>query len=356
MVALPDREPPRSARLNGCGLFDGLGRGVYGRAMFLDVQHHLWLEYDEFIRESFIELRLQPKTTQTQTVASFVLAAGPPTRISRYRDWNDNVVHHFAVTQYHDRLEVQSRSLVETRRPLFALAAIEDAGPLGGLSHDLQDWLFVDGPLTHTPRLEQFAAEVDVSTRAPLGEQVRRLSAVIAGAFTYRKNVTRYDSTTEEFLELRAGVCQDFTHLMLALLRLRGIPCRYVSGYLHVERSAVEPAQSHAWIEFYSPRAGWVPFDPTHDREIDERYVVVAHGRHYDDVPPNKGIYRGNARETLRAEVRTQVTASKGVVDLHEEIRQIDLPVFQEPPERRRPLERVITRAEEAAIQQQQQQ
>ena len=323
--------------------------------MFLDVQHHLWLEYGEFIRESFIELRLQPKTTQAQAVASFVLAAGPPTKISRYRDWNDNVVHHFAVTHYHDRLEVQSRSLVETRLPLFALAAIEDALPLPALSHELQDWLFVDGPLRRSPSLEQFAAEINVPARAPLGEQVRRLSATIAAAFEYRKNVTRYDSTTEDFLELRAGVCQDFTHLMLALLRLRGIPCRYVSGYLHVERSAVEPAQSHAWIEFYSPRAGWIPFDPTHDRELDERYVIVAHGRHYDDVPPNKGIYRGNAKETLRAEVHTQVTAGKGTVDLHEEIRQIDLPVFHEPPERRR-LERVITRAEEAAIQQQQQQ
>jgi transglutaminase-like putative cysteine protease len=323
--------------------------------VFLDVQHHLWLEYDDFIRESFIELRLQPKTTQTQSVASFVLAAGPPTRIARYRDWNDNVVHHFAVTQYHDRLEVQSRSLVETRRPLFTLDAVEDAVPLAGLAHDLHDWLFVDGPLRGTPRLTAFAETVDVPERAPLGEVVRRLSAAIAGSFAYRKNVTRYDTTTEEFLELRAGVCQDFTHLMLALLRLRGVPCRYVSGYLHVEGSAVEPAQSHAWIEFYSPSAGWVPYDPTHDREIDERYVIVAHGRHYDDVPPNKGIYRGNAGETMRAEVRTQVTAGKGVVDLHEEIRQIDLPVYQEPPERRR-LERVITRAEEAAIQQQQQQ
>jgi transglutaminase-like putative cysteine protease len=323
--------------------------------MFLDVQHHLRLEYDEFIRESFIELRLQPKATLTQTVASFVLAAGPPSKIARYRDWNDNVVHHFAVTQYHDRLEVQSRSLVETRSPLFPLEAVEDAVPLPPLPHGLRDWLFVDGPLRRTPRLEHFAAGLDVPARAPLGEQVRRFGAAIAAAFEYRKHVTRYDSTTDDFLQARAGVCQDFSHLMLALLRLRGIPCRYVSGYLHVERPAVEPAQSHAWIEFHSPRAGWVAFDPTHDREIDERYVVVAHGRHYDDVPPNKGIYRGHARETLRAEVRTQVTGGKGIVDLHEEIRQIDLPVFHEPPERRR-LERVITRAEEAAIQQQQQQ
>jgi len=324
--------------------------------MFLDVQHHLWLEYDDYIRESFIELRLQPKRTVTQTVASFVLAAGPPTKIYRYRDWNDNVVHHFAVTQFHDRIEVQSRSLVETRLPVFPVTAVEDAMPLGPLAHELHDWLGLDGPLRATPSLERFVGELDVPTYAPLGEQVRGLGAAIARTFEYRKNVTRYDSTTEDFLAGRAGVCQDFTHLMLALLRLRRVPCRYVSGYLHVERDrAAEPAQSHAWIEFYSPSAGWVPFDPTHNREVDERYVVVAHGRHYDDVPPNKGIYRGNAGETLRAEVRTQITAGKGVVDLHEETRHIDLPVFQEPPERRRPVERVITRSEEAAIQQQQQ-
>lgn len=323
--------------------------------MFLDVQHHLWLEYDDFIRESFIELRLQPKRTATQTVASFVLAAGPPTKISRYRDWNDNIVHHFAVTQFHNRIEVQSRSLVETHAPLFTLGAIEDTVPLGTLSHELHDWLGLDGPLCSTPRLKRFAGSIDVPKHTPLGELVRHLGKAMAGTFEYRKNVTRYDSTTEDFLRLRAGVCQDFTHLMLALFRLRGVPCRYVSGYLHVE-GATEPAQSHAWIEFHSPSAGWIPFDPTHNREVDERYVVVGHGRHYDDVPPNKGIYRGNAQETLRAEVHTQVTAGKGVADLHEETRHIDLPVFQEPPERRRPVERVITRVEEAAIQQQQQQ
>ena len=153
--------------------------------MFLDVQHHLWLEYDEFIRESFIELRLQPKITQTQAVASFVLAAGPPTKIARYRDWNDNLVHHFAVTHYHDRLEIQSRSLVETRLPPFALATIEDAMPLPALSHELQDWLFVDGPLRAGPRLTEFAAGIDVPARVQLGELVRRLSAAIATAFEY---------------------------------------------------------------------------------------------------------------------------------------------------------------------------
>src|SRR4029453_17725206 len=130
-------------------------------------------------------------------------------------------------------------------------------------------------------------------------------------------------------------VCQDFTHLMLGLLRLRQIPCRYVSGYLHLG-GGDEAAQSHAWVRIHSPTHGGVPFDPTHNREIDERYVVVGHGRHYDDVPPNKGIYRGNADEGLRTAVRTQESAPKDISALHEEMEQIDVPVYQEIPERRR--------------------
>jgi transglutaminase-like putative cysteine protease len=317
--------------------------------VFLEVEHHLWLGYDAFIQESFVELRLQPKTTPRQAVGTFTLAVGPPTKIHRYRDWNDNVVHHFTVTKFHDRIEVVSRALVDTRATGPGLDAVRDSTPLESLPHELHDWLGVGGPLRETPRLRRFAAGARLPGQASLGEQVRLLSAHIKSHFKYEKNVTRYDSTTEDFLQLGGGVCQDFTHLMLALLRLRGIPCRYVSGYLHVDRKTDEPSQSHAWIEFHAPSHGWVPFDPTHHREIDERYVVVAHGRHYDDVPPNKGIYRGNAAEQLRAEVRTRVAARTPVADLHEEIRPIDLPVYQEVPERR-----PYTAADEAAAQQQQ--
>jgi transglutaminase-like putative cysteine protease len=85
--------------------------------MFLEIEHRLTLRYDGFIRESFIELRLQPKTNARQSLASFVLAAGPPTRVHRYRDWNDNLVHHLAITKFHDRIEVHARSVVDTSPP-----------------------------------------------------------------------------------------------------------------------------------------------------------------------------------------------------------------------------------------------
>src|SRR3989442_14574767 len=106
---------------------------------------------------------------------------------------------------------------------------------------------------------------------------------------------------------------------MLGLLRLRQIPCRYVSGYLHVERKKREPSQSHAWVELHSLTAGWIAFDPTHNPAVGARYGGAGHGRHYDDVPPNKGIYRGIAKETLKAEGVTEVVARKFVSQLREE-------------------------------------
>lgn len=321
--------------------------------MFLEIEHTLSLGYDAFIRESFLELRMQPKTTADQTLSSFVLAVGPPTKISRYRDWNGNAVHHFTIVHYHDRIEVVARSAVSTHPVAPGLDAVTDVRPLPEPPYPLLDFLTFDGPVRPGTAMRKFSQGVVVAPTAPLGEVVRACGRHIRAHFTYRKNVTRYDSTTDDFLALGAGVCQDFTHLMLGLLRLRRIPCRYVSGYLHVLPRDGEAAQSHAWIEFHSPTLGWVPFDPTHNREVGDRYVVVAHGRHYDDVPPNKGIYRGNADETLRTEVRTQEATPKDISALHEEMEQIDVPVYQEVPERRG--DRLRQAAEEIAAQDQQQ-
>jgi transglutaminase-like putative cysteine protease len=321
--------------------------------VFLEIEHRLFFEYDAYISESFLELRVQPKTTPHQTLASFVLAVGPPTRVSRYQDWNDNATHHFTITRFHDRIQVESRAHVATHPATPDPRGLGDPLPLAPLPYPLLDFLGFEGPVSHTPALETAAREVGVPAGAPLGAHVAGVARFLRERFEYQKNVTRVDSTTDDFLRLRAGVCQDYAHLMLGLLRLRGVPCRYVSGYLHVPASGEEPAQSHAWVEVHSPAAGWVPFDPTHDRPVDERYVVVGHGRHYDDVPPNKGIFRGVASETLRAEVRTRVTDAPAAAR-PEEVQAIDLKVFRELP-RHRP-ERLLPPAEDLQAEQQQQQ
>ena len=322
--------------------------------MQLQVEHRFAFEYDGYISESFLELRVQPKTTADQTAVSFMLSVGPPAHVHRYVDWNDNITHHFTVTKFHERIEVAARSVVHTHPATPSLDALTDPVPLPDPAYPLLDFLELGGPVVPSAALRAAHRAVGLPRGATLGEHLRACGANVHERFEYQKDVTRYDSTTEDILRIGGGVCQDFAHLMLGLLRLSGIPCRYVSGYLHVERKQREPSQSHAWIEAYSPAAGWIPFDPTHNRPIDEHYVVVGHGRHYDDVPPNKGIYRGNADEILRTEVRTQESTPKDISALHEEMEQIDVPVYQEIPERRR--DRLKMAAEEIAAQQQEEQ
>jgi transglutaminase-like putative cysteine protease len=322
--------------------------------MRLEVEHAFAFEYDGYISESFLELRVQPKTTPTQTVLSFTLAVGPRARVYRYVDWNDNVTHHFTITKFHDRIEVTATSLVETRPAPVALAGLGPPAGAGEVPYPLLDYLAFDGPVRLTPALRAAHGALPLPRGASLDEQVLAMGRALRDRFEYQKDVTRYDSTTEDFLKLGKGVCQDFAHLMLGWLRLNGIPCRYVSGYLHVDRKKREPSQSHAWVEFHAPSAGWVAFDPTHGRPVDERYVVVGHGRHYDDVPPNKGIYRGTARETLTAEVYTRLAAGTAIPRLSEDVRAIDLKVFAAAPARR-PAPAVPSAAEEQAQQQQQQ-
>src|SRR5215472_7825873 len=104
--------------------------------MFLEIEHRLSFQYDAFIRESFLELRMQPKTTAEQTLSSFVLAVGPPTKVSRYRDWNGNVVHHFTIVSFHNRIEVQARSLVSTEPATGGLDAASEWVPLAGPSYE----------------------------------------------------------------------------------------------------------------------------------------------------------------------------------------------------------------------------
>ena len=322
--------------------------------MRLEIEHAFAFEYDGYISESFLELRVQPKTTPTQTVLAFGLAVGPRTRVYRYVDWNDNATHHFTITKFHDRIEVRATSLVETRAAAVLVADIGRPAPTEAMPYPLLDFLGFGGPVRPTAALLASHAALGLDAGAPVGEQVMTMGRALHERFEYRKDVTRFDSTTEDFLKLGKGVCQDFAHLMLGWLRVSGIPCRYVSGYLHVDRKKREPAQSHAWVELYAPSYGWVAFDPTHDRPVDERYVVVGHGRHYDDVPPNKGIYRGAAAETLTAEIYTRAAASTAMPRAGDDVRAIDLKTFATLPARR-PAPSVTVAADEQAEQQQQQ-
>jgi len=149
-----------------------------------------------------------------------------------------------------------------------------------------------------------------------------RMNEVIPDRFQYRTGVTYVGSTVEDLLDVGAGVCQDFAHLSIALLRRNGVAARYVSGYLFAPAGDDMDADSaevdtHAWVEALLPGLDggdpvWVAADPTNRYMATERHVKIGHGRQYSDVPPIKGVFRGTAAAELEASVRMHRTEGAG--------------------------------------------
>src|SRR5207237_3304336 len=154
--------------------------------MHLQVEHRLAFVYDTFISESFLELRVQPKTTPLQAVASFELAVGPPTSVHRYRDWNDNLTHHFTITKFHDRIEVSTRSLVETRLPSVAIGSLTERPAADAPSYALRDFLAFGGPVKLTPTLRAAHRAIGLTSTAPIRQQVVALGTYIRQRSEYR--------------------------------------------------------------------------------------------------------------------------------------------------------------------------
>jgi transglutaminase-like putative cysteine protease len=172
--------------------------------------------------------------------------------------------------------------------------------------------LLRQGVATPTPLLDAFVAEHGMgaermrSAADPMSA-LRQLTETLYSAFDYDQDETDVDSPIDHVLTMRRGVCQDFAHVMLSIVRSWGVPCRYVSGYLFHERGSHDRSvadASHAWVEAYLPSLGWIGFDPTNNVIAAERHIRVAIGRDYADVPPTKGIYKGSAQGELAVAVK----------------------------------------------------
>jgi transglutaminase-like putative cysteine protease len=135
---------------------------------------------------------------------------------------------------------------------------------------------------------------------------VTEINQGIHRRFAYAPNSTQVDSPIDHALKERKGVCQDFAHIMIALVRTVGVPCRYVSGYLfHAkdDQSIASEGASHAWVEALLPGSGWLGFDPTNNLLCGERHIRVAVGRDYAEVPPTRGVFKGGSESELSVSV-----------------------------------------------------
>jgi transglutaminase-like putative cysteine protease len=278
--------------------------------MFYSIRHVTKFRYSAPISESVMEVRMQPRSEVNQRGLSFALSLNPRARLTSYRDHLGNVVHHFDIPGRHNQLTIKATAIVE-----IAPLVLPDA--LDADAWEALDALVTDGDYLEmlmpsqfarpTEPLRELARELKLERRSDPLSVLRELNAQIHDGFDYAPQSTQVDSPIDEALSNRKGVCQDFAHIMTALVREMGIPCRYVSGYLfHRTENRDRSAQdaTHAWIEALLPELGWVGFDPTNNLVASERHIRAAIGRDYADVPPTRGVFKGEAQTELSVAVQ----------------------------------------------------
>lgn len=271
--------------------------------MQLRVRHTTGYRYAEGAIASFNEARMTPMMTADQIVLRSRIDVTPTPWMTEYRDYWGSVVTAFEVHEPHDELLVVATSTVQTSSTGVTgqgvpWAALDDVRDRHVEFLTRSDW--VRPPADLLAELEPARGRAGTPS-----EYAHAVCDFINDRLNYVESATEVTSTGADAWEARSGVCQDFAHITLGVLRSAGIPARYVSGYLHPSK---DPAigeevsgESHAWIEWWD--GTWVGFDPTNDRLADAHHVVVARGRDYADVPPLRGIYSTRGDSELFVEV-----------------------------------------------------
>jgi transglutaminase-like putative cysteine protease len=279
--------------------------------LIYSIRHVTTFRYEPAVRESVMEVRLQPRSEANQRCLSFTLDVTPSANITQYRDFAGNTVHHFDIAGAHREVKVSAQSTVQVQSvPAPRSSEAGDWADLDALTAGDDYWeMMLPSEFAHSgDSLEDLAKELRCERRGDPLELLTELNEGIYELFSYVPNSTKVDSPIEDALRSRQGVCQDFAHIMIALVRKLRIPCRYVSGYLfHLEENgrkdrSLEGA-SHAWVEALVPRLGWTAFDPTNNLIGGDRHIRVAIGRDYADVPPTRGVYKGEAQSELSVAV-----------------------------------------------------
>ena len=270
----------------------------------IEITHHSGYRYESEVTSSYNEARITPLSTHRQMVLDAAVTVAPRASVFRYWDYWGTLVDSFEVHEPHTELAVTAKSVVETMPPMDSPPPIT--------------WDALRG----SDVCDQFAELLESTSYAPINEEIAEAAKELAAGkepldachatvewarsrLRYEAGATNVRTPGAEALRQGGGVCQDFAHVTLALLRAMGIPARYTSGYLHPHREATvgEPVhgQSHAWVEAWV--GDWYPLDPTNGSAVGERHVVVGRARDYGDVCPFKGIYRGGPSEALKVTV-----------------------------------------------------
>lgn len=291
------------------------------------IRHITHYKYDEPVRESANQIMLYPIKDEYQDVLSHQIKITGHPQVALYTDYFGNEVGVFTHPHPHQQLVIDSHLEVKIHSRTIAKNAMpyeEQWALLERLPHQIQFFDFL--------KLEHFKGRPEVDAviqkeqckNCPPLQVAQDFCAYVYRNFKYQKGVTTVETTPDEIWNLKSGVCQDFAHILLFMLRIVKIPSRYVSGYICPHRGNMRgEGATHAWVESYIPGIGWVGLDPTNNCLVREKHVRLAVGKNFTDCSPVKGTYRGAADHVLEVTVAVEYedgTATKGMHEITQEV------------------------------------
>jgi transglutaminase-like putative cysteine protease len=265
--------------------------------------HHITkYEYDRPVKESMNNIMIFPYQSAEQETLQHELLITDKPDVFILTDYWGNKTGTFNLLRPHRELVIESKLLIRTLAPqdlpLLPINFTKDLETV--ISNDMH--LLELARPSHIKALDQllqYVSELDHPDRS-ISVIVENTCSFIFNNFTYIKGITNIETTVDEILEKKAGVCQDFAHVMLELLRMMGIPARYVSGYICPNKNGMRgEGATHAWVEAFVPGYGWAGIDPTNNVWVSNHHVKLAVGRNFTDCTPVKGTFKGPARQSL---------------------------------------------------------
>jgi transglutaminase-like putative cysteine protease len=274
--------------------------------------HKTIYSYEWEALESYSKVKVSPLETICQSVNSHVIEVKPDVPVYSHRDYFGNLVHEFSVPFRHKTLEITATSDVTTYVPSLEaqrseITIREAIKWFKNYEYDFYDYVNESPFIKFTPTVLDFAKKV-LDPDRKLSEAVWDLNQMFTKDFKYSSGSTQINTPVDDVILKREGVCQDFSHTMISLLRATGIAARYVSGYIETYDPTTNPGmigseQSHAWLDVYMPDFSWYGLDPTNNMYSSEKHIRVGMGRDFDDISPVRGTFKGSGRQTLSVEV-----------------------------------------------------
>jgi transglutaminase-like putative cysteine protease len=270
------------------------------------IHHVTTYTYDRPVRDSANQIQIYAYPTAHQIVQKHDLNITNSPAVETFTDYWGNTVGWFTVNEPHQQLVIDSQMVVN----VSAFSSQEN--PV--LNSKLTDWDLLRGRIQTDIHLLDLSKPEKLKSEAAMQAMlkelrhardtpavfIQRCSEYIFEKFEYRKGITTVETTVDEILEHRSGVCQDFAHVLLEMLRASGIPARYVSGYICPNRDGLRGAgATHAWVEAHLPSVGWVGIDPTNNVWVSDQHVLLSVGSHFRDCSPVRGTFKGPANQTL---------------------------------------------------------